>query len=144
MLFVLGLFAINTLATQPNRCVAAEVPHRASTVERPARLLNSSALDGRFSELQVSRAAPSDVAAMRQLIPGVKWQATPRIPIADNDNLVGFVVDRTGVVVACSIRLRLPLSDSASVVSLISRLRFSPAQIANENVAQLYVARLRR
>lgn len=144
MLFVFGLLAINTLATQPNRCVAADVPHLASTVERPARLLNPSALERRVSELQVSRVASSDVAAMRELIPGVKWQVTPRVPIADKDNLVGFVVDSTGAVVACSIRFRLPLADSASFVSLLSRLRFTPAQIANENVPQLYVARLRR
>jgi len=139
VLFVFGLLAINTLATQPNRCVAADVPHLASTVERPARLLNPSALERRVSELQVSRVASSDVAAMRELIPGVKWQVT-----ADKDNLVGFVVDSTGAVVACSIRFRLPLADSASFVSLLSRLRFTPAQIANENVPQLYVARLRR
>ena len=144
VLIILALFAFESLATQPNRCIAAEIPHLSSTVERPARLLNPSALDGRFSELPVSRAALPDGNAMRALIPGVKWQARPRVSLAANDNLVGFVVDSTGVVVACSIRFRLPLADSASLITLLSGLRFTPAQIANENVPQLYVARLRR
>jgi len=64
--------------------------------------------------------------------------------LARTDNLVGFLVDSTGVVVRCSIRFRSAVPDSSSIIALVSRLRFIPAQVARRNVSQLFVARLVR
>jgi hypothetical protein len=144
LLFAFSLFAVTWVASQPNRCVASEVPYLASTVERPARLLHTNAADGRLIEVQVYRPASAGVDTSRALIPGVRWRAAPRVALAATDNLVGFLVDSTGAVVSCSIRLRLPVADSTNVIALVSGLRFAPARVAGKNVPQLFVARLRR
>ena len=144
MLLALALLAVPFRMLQPSACGAEASPHLASTVEQPARLLNPTAVNGRFSELQVSRNHASGIDTSRELIPGVRWHVAPRAPLATTDNLIGFIVDSTGSVIRCSIRFRASVADSARLIALASRLQFTPARIADQHVPQLFVARLRR
>ncbi len=142
MHLVVTLFAIELFTSPPGQCIAAESMQLASTVERPARLLNPAVIGGRLVELQVSRPASPSEVAMRPLLPELKWRVTSPDVLTPSENLVGFVVDSTGAVVTCSIRFRQPVADSAPLTALLSRLRFAPAQVAKRRVPQLFVARL--
>ncbi len=144
LLLAFALIAVPFRTLQPIACSVEASPHLASTVEQPARLLNPTAVNGQFSELQVSRTHASGSDTSYELIPGVRWHVAPHVPLATTDNLIGFIVDSTGSVIRCSIRFRASVADSARLIALALRLQFAPARVADQHVPQLFVARLRR
>ncbi len=127
---------------QPPPCAVSPDLRSASTVESPARLLNPELVRGRFAELTVhSRTATRDDSVVARSL-GINVQVDSPASIIPSDNLIAFVVDTSGAVVRCSIRVHQPVADSTALFDVAARLRFSPARIAHRRVPQLFVARL--
>ncbi len=142
MLTSLALLALLQGVVPTTPCIVAPNPHSSSTVESPARLLNPELARGRFAELTVQLGSATRLDSMHARSLGIETVAIPNSPISLSDNHIAFVVDSSGAVVRCSMRLRRPVADSAALFDVAARLRFAPARIAYQRVPQLFVARL--